>query len=71
MDLQYVSDEHGKTTAVLVPIEEWNRLNSEQKNSEQPKPERKLKPSDFEGSIPPEIADAMQEAIRKSREEWG
>jgi len=26
MTLQYITDEHGQTTAVVVPIEEWNAL---------------------------------------------
>ena len=26
MSVQYISDEHGKTTGVFIPIEEWNKL---------------------------------------------
>ena len=26
MSVQYISDEHGKTTGVFIPIEEWNEL---------------------------------------------
>lgn len=29
MSVQYITDKEGKQTAVIVPIEEWNKLNLE------------------------------------------
>ena len=26
MDLQYISDAQGRHTAIIIPIEEWNRM---------------------------------------------
>ncbi|MFT6963532.1 MAG: hypothetical protein ACJAWV_003269 [Flammeovirgaceae bacterium] len=33
MSIQYISDQDGKTTGVIVPIDEWNELISELENS--------------------------------------
>ncbi len=35
MNLQYISDEKGKTTGVFIPIEEWNKLKDKYKDIEQ------------------------------------
>lgn len=35
MNLQYISDNTGKTTGVFIPISEWNELKSKYKGIEQ------------------------------------
>lgn len=35
MNLQYISDDIGKTTGVFIPISEWNKLKSKYKDLEQ------------------------------------
>ena len=35
MNLQYISDNTGKTTVVFIPISEWNELKSKYKDIEQ------------------------------------
>lgn len=35
MNLQYISDNTGKTTGVFIPISEWNELKSKYKDIEQ------------------------------------
>lgn len=35
MNLQYISDNTGKTTGVFIPIAEWNELKSKYKDIEQ------------------------------------
>lgn len=35
MNLQYISDNMGKTTGVFIPISEWNELKSKYKGIEQ------------------------------------
>ncbi|MEZ4906183.1 MAG: addiction module protein [Saprospiraceae bacterium] len=34
MNLQYISDNKGKTTGVFIPIEEWNELRAKYKGIE-------------------------------------
>lgn len=75
MAIQYVSDDAGNPTAVLVPIVEWNKLASKHEdiqllmqNSIQPKSRRK--PSEFRGILNKEIAQKMILDIEKDREEW-
>lgn len=35
MNVQYISDNTGKTTGVFIPISEWNKLKAQYKNIEQ------------------------------------
>lgn len=35
MNIQYISDNTGKTTGVFIPISEWNKLKNQYKNIEQ------------------------------------
>jgi hypothetical protein len=32
MNLQYVVDIHGKRIAVIIPIEDWNKMEAEYRN---------------------------------------
>ena len=36
MNLQYITDNEGKTTGVFIPIAEWNVLKSQYNNIEEP-----------------------------------
>jgi hypothetical protein len=69
MNLQYISDEQGRHTAVIIPIEEWNEIKANQqdlKTLEKPK----VKPSDFFGTLSKKEGEKMQEYITQSRNEW-
>lgn len=35
MKIQYISDSHGNTTAVVIPIDEWNQIKSKHKDLEE------------------------------------
>jgi hypothetical protein len=68
MELQYVSDEKGRHTAVIIPISEWNDINF-RLNKAETIPTIKKKPSDFVGCISRETADKMNADISQSRNE--
>ncbi|MEO6684689.1 MAG: hypothetical protein ABIN24_01945 [Dyadobacter sp.] len=78
MDLQYISNERGEKTAVIIPIQEWNNLTAKHEDlkelSEEVKPteeiSQKKKPSDFIGIISKEEAEEMHNYLRKTRGEW-
>lgn len=69
MELQYVSDDQGHPTAVIVPIEEWNRIS----NNKMILPQKKLskkKASDFRGIFTKEEGARVSDYINKVRSEW-
>ena len=74
MALQYISDNSGNHTAVVIPIEEWNNITAlhhdlkELETAMSPNPPKK--PSDFVGIISKETAKKMLLDIEKSRSEW-
>ncbi len=70
MELQYVSDELGQPTAVLVPIEEWKKNLSKENDIQNSKHSKPFNPSDFRGCISKETGEKMQEYVKQSREEW-
>jgi hypothetical protein len=73
MSLQYLINNEGNRTAVVIPIAEWELLtlkHPDLKSLEKPKVIDNVKPSDFFGTLPKDMADEMQEHIKKSREEW-
>ena len=77
MDLQYISNENGEKTAIIIPIEDWNSITAkhedlkemEEKVSRSEIP-LKRKPSDFVGIISGQEADEMQQYLKKVRGEW-
>lgn len=74
MPLQYVKNETGETTAVLIPIEEWKAI--AQKHLDPSLLEKGLagkhkKASDFKGILSLELAEALQKHVQQSREQWG
>ena len=69
MDIQYLSDEQGRHTAVQIPIDEWNKLKEENevlRNYEK----KKKKTSDFFGTLSVEEGERMQKYLIESRNEW-
>ncbi len=74
MALQYISDINGNHTAVIIPIDDWNNIIAtldDLKDFEKPEQaKRKLKLSDFVGSLSKETAQQMISDIEKSRETW-
>jgi hypothetical protein len=66
MDIQYLSDEQGRYTAVQIPIDKWNKLTQENeafRNFEK----KKKKPSDFRGAISKSTAEQLSEYIEQTR----
>lgn len=73
MPLQYLQNDTGQTTAVLIPIEEWTAMT--QKHADlaalnRPAGINKKKASDFKGILSPETAEALQKHVQQSRDEW-
>ena len=69
MNIQYISDNLGNATAVIIPIEEW-KLISRKLHDSFPDKNAKAKPSDFGGILSKETASKMILEIQKSRQEW-
>ena len=77
MDLQYISNENGEKTAIIIPIEDWNTITARHEDLKEMedkvlkfKPLKRKKPSDFVGIISNQEADEMQEYLKKARSEW-
>lgn len=76
MALQYVQDTGGKTTAVIIPIEEWKLIVSKHddlkllEESKKTVKRNNIKPSDLAGSLSEESYHALNEHIKQSRNEW-
>jgi len=73
MELQYVSDDEGKQTAVLVPIAEWNKMREDLKKLKsdgETNGKTKMKPSDFAGTLSKEEGEKFHKYLKKARAEW-
>ena len=75
MALQYLKDDHNNTTAVVVPISDWEKIiQAHQDINLMLIPEKngdtKIKPSDYRGSISKETAVKLNAYVDQSREEW-
>lgn len=73
MALQYLSDSNGKPTAVVIPIQDWEMLKKKHQDLqllEKPTSSAKKKPSDFAGTLPVDIAEAMHIHVEQSRNDW-
>ena len=71
MDIQYIKDKKGRTNAVLLPIEEWEKIKKKLESLKKLKERSGQKPSDkFYGSISQERADELQEELKNMRSEW-
>ncbi|RFZ90513.1 hypothetical protein D0C36_22295 [Mucilaginibacter conchicola] len=74
MSLQYISDDAGNHTAVIIPINEWNEITAKHADLKelQDKPESavKKKPSEYAGTMSKEEAQKFIEYVEQSRNEW-
>lgn len=76
MPLQFIKDNAGSTTAVIIPIDEWRFITTKHKDLkalEQGKTDevtKKLKPSDLAGTLSEEGYEAINEHIKQARNEW-
>ena len=75
MTIQYVSDDAGNPTAVLVPIKDWNSIVAKHEDvrvliQESAQPKSKRKPSEFRGTLSKEEADKFIKYVEESRNEW-
>ncbi|TAD93811.1 MAG: hypothetical protein EAY75_00735 [Bacteroidetes bacterium] len=74
MPLQYISDNAGNHTAVLIPITEWElltRRHEDLRQMELPQKETPVKKaSDFAGTMPADIAQAFHKHIEDARQQW-
>lgn len=61
MNLQYISDNTGKTTGVFIPISEWNELKSKYKGIEQ-------EPTDISAWQMEEVRKRLQDYRNKPTE---
>ena len=75
MTLQYLKDNNDITTAVVIPISDWEKITRIHQDinlmieEKQAKPS-KSRPSDFFGTLTKEDGEKMQAYITKSRNEW-
>jgi hypothetical protein len=71
MDLHFLSDEQGKHTAVVIPIEDWNNITAKHKDLKvMEEPKKSKKPSDFAGCISKDLANKMIADIALTRKQW-
>jgi hypothetical protein len=74
MQMQYIQDESGQTTAVIIPIAEWKDITSRHEDlkelSKKQEPGIIKKPSDFAGTMTADIAREFHKHIEESRNQW-
>lgn len=73
MPLQYITDASGETTAVLIPINEWElitRKYEDLKSLETVAAKPKVKLSALAGKLSYETAEAMLNYVEEGRNEW-
>lgn len=67
MEVQYIYDEEGRQTGVIVPIELWNRISNLEKLSHEKKSE--WDPSKYRGMYKSLKVDVTKES-KSLRDEW-
>ena len=69
MNIQYLSDEQGRRTAVQIPIEDWNKLIEENKTFRDFERNNSLqkKPSDYRGAMSKNTADQLLQYVEQTR----
>jgi PHD/YefM family antitoxin component YafN of YafNO toxin-antitoxin module len=76
MELQYISDNNGKHTAVVIPIEDWEILTKKHADlklleTDHTKTTNKKKLSEIlKGSISNETAEKLHLELKEMRGEW-
>lgn len=66
MEIQYVYDENGKRTAIIIPIQLWNEMRLKVKEREK---EQVFNPSKYRG-IYKNLTINLKDEIKKLRQEW-
>lgn len=76
MPMQFIQDNSGLVTAVIIPIEEWRNITSKHQDLKQleqrqnPEPVKEIQPSDFAGTLSDEGYQAINEHIQQIRNDW-
>ena len=72
MALQYISDNSGNHTAVIIPINEWNDITT--KHEDLKKMEEKTSQANnasrFKGLLTDDEAEKYHQYLKKARSEW-
>ena len=73
MQIQYLLDNLGKTTAVVIPIGDWEVMTHKYSDLKQLSilSDKKKKPSEFAGILTQEDAQKMQHYLKETRNQWG
>lgn len=66
MEIQYVYDESGKRTAVIIPVQLWNEIRLKMKEGEK---EQVFNPSKYRG-IYKNWTVNLEDEVKKLRREW-
>jgi hypothetical protein len=73
MALQYISDNAGRHTAVIIPIAEWNVITAKHQDLKEMM-EKSVSPknaaSSFRGLLTDEETEKYHQYIKKARGEW-
>jgi hypothetical protein len=73
MALQYISDNSGNHTAVIIPIAEWNYITAKHEDLKELMEERmpkKNNASRFKGLLTNEEAEKYHQHLKQARSEW-
>ncbi|MGZ3756075.1 MAG: hypothetical protein ACXVAY_20470 [Mucilaginibacter sp.] len=73
MELQYISDNTGKHTAVIIPIEEWNSITAKHEDLKELIEEKTTKSNNasrFKGLLTDEEAEKYHVYLKQARSEW-
>ncbi len=71
MDVQYVTDKKGNKSAVLLPIQAWEKIQRDLKDLEELKKEaREVHSKRFRGAISKETAGKLHDHLNQIRSEW-
>lgn len=73
MPLQYLQNDVGETTAVLIPIEEWKAItesHADLAGLDRSVAKKNKKPSDYKGILSPALTEALQKHVQQSRKQW-
>ncbi len=72
MPMQYIQDDSGQTTAVIIPIEVWKDITNKHQDLKklEKQAQKTMKPSDFAGTLSQEGYKAINDHIEQARKEW-
>ena len=70
MELQYISDESGKHTAVVIPIEDWENMLHMNKPLKTLIPKKNKLSDKFQGKLDEKVAEDINHYIYQSRKKW-